>query len=273
MKAIQLLHARNTISRQKQRLCQELVFVILVENIAFDKLVEAHWSGEDKVWHTLRADYHSSTGANREIWRAQATFHASDDASLPGDVEFALRYSVLGEEYWDNNESHNYFSNADSGVLLEQNVQLLNVDFNAILQDGQHHYPVTVAVRHSLQPKNVYIHCTTDNWRNVQVTPCFFYRTHWHRWHRSGARNPNRYDTSIWISQIRIDDAFRVQYAIGCDTPDPTIWEDNFGCNYLARRHPARCEHGRYISDSLPLGVLGKVISLRGAARAGDQLH
>ena len=98
-------------------------------------------------------------------------------------------------------------------------LRLLHVDFNPILQDGQRHYPVTVAVRHSLQPKHVYIHWTTDNWRNTQVTPCFFYRTHWDKWRRSGARNPNRYDTSIWISQIRIDDAFRVQYAIGCDTP------------------------------------------------------
>jgi hypothetical protein len=29
------------------------------------------------------------------------TFHPSDDASLPGDVEFALHYRVLGEDYWD----------------------------------------------------------------------------------------------------------------------------------------------------------------------------
>ena len=39
----------------------------------------------------------------------------------------------------------------------------------------------------------------------------------------------------IWISQLKIDDAFRLQYAIGCDTPGRTIWDDNFGCNYLAR--------------------------------------
>jgi maltose 6'-phosphate phosphatase len=235
MKAIQLLQARNTISRYKQRLCQELVFAMLVENVAFDKLVEAHWSGEDKVWHTLRAEYHSSNGANREVWRAQAGFNLSDDASLPGDIEFALRYRVLGEDYWDNNESRNYFSNADSGVLLQQNVQILNIDFNPILQDGQQHYPITVAVRQSLQPKHVFVHLTTDDWRSTQVTPCFFHRMYWDKWRRSSARNPNRYDTSIWITQLKIDDAFRVQYAIGCDTPGPPIWDDNFGCNYLAR--------------------------------------
>ena len=97
---------------------------------------------------------------------------------------------VLGEDYWDNNKSRNYFSNANSGVLLEQDVQLLNIDFNPILQDGQRYYPITVAVCQSLQPKHVFVHWTTDNWRSTQVTPCFFHRMYWDKWHRSSARNP-----------------------------------------------------------------------------------
>ncbi|MBK6971698.1 MAG: endonuclease/exonuclease/phosphatase family protein [Sterolibacteriaceae bacterium] len=236
MEAIELLHARNTISRHKQRLQQELVFVMLVENIAFDKLVEVHWAGEDKVWHVLRAEYQGFGGTNHEVWRAHVTLHPSEDASLPGDVEFALRYRVQSKEYWDKNESRNYFSNADSGVLLEHNASLLNADFNPILQAGQRHYPITVAVRHSLQPKRVDIHWTTDNWRSTQVTPCFFRRMHWDRTLRSGARNPNRYDTSIWIGQLKVDDAFRVQYALACETPRRTIWDNNFDQNYVAHR-------------------------------------
>jgi maltose 6'-phosphate phosphatase len=236
MPAIELLQARNTIARHKQRLQQELVFVMLVENIAYDKLVEVRWAGEDRIWHTLPAAYHGAGGANREVWRAQAIFHPSEDRSLPGDVEFALRYRVAGKEYWDNNGSRNHFSNADSGVLLEQSTQLLNVDFNPALQAGQRHYPITVAVRHSLQPRRVFLHWTTDNWRSTQVAPCFFRRMHWDKARRSSARNPNRYDTSIWISQLNVDDAYRVQYAIACETAQRTIWDDNFGQNYVARR-------------------------------------
>ena len=236
MEPIQLLHVRNTITRTKHRLQQELVFFVIVEHIAYDKLVEVHWSGEDGVWRTIRAVHHSPGGGNREIWCARDTFNPSEDASLPGDIEFALRYRVLGKEYWDNNCSRNYVSNADSGVLLEKHAQLLNADCNRILQTGQRFYPVTVAVRHSIQPKRVYLHWTTDNWRSTHVTPCFFKRMHWDKMRRSSARNPNRYDTSIWISQLKIDDAFRVQYAIACETPSGTIWDNNFGRNYLARR-------------------------------------
>ena len=143
--------------------------------------------------------------------------------------------TAFGEKTTDNNELRNYFSNAIFGVLLEQSARLRNIDFNPILQAGQRYCPITVAVRHSLQPKRVYIHWTTDNWRSTQVTPCFFYRMHWDKWRTSSARNPNRYDTSIWISQIKADDAFRIQYAIGCETPSRTIWDNNFGHNYVAR--------------------------------------
>ncbi len=236
MKIVQLLQAVNIISRHKNQLQQELAFVMLVENTGLHKLVEVHWVGEDGVWHVLQAEYQGPNGGNREIWRAHATFNASDDVSLPGDIEFVLKCSITGETYWDNNKSSNYSLRADSGVLLEQSVRLMNVEFNPILNDGQRSYPVLVAVRQSLQPKRVFVHWTTDNWRNTQVTPCFFNRLHWDRWHKSSARNPNRYDTGIWNTQIKIDDAFRVQYAIGCETPSGTIWDNNFGQNYVAHR-------------------------------------
>ncbi len=236
MKAIQLFQAENTISLRKQRLHQELVYVMRVENIAFDKVVEVHWAGEDKVWHTLQAEYHSSGGKNQEIWRAEAHFDPTDGAYLPGNVEFALRYHVLGKDYWDSNEARNYIANAGSGSLLEQSTRLLNIDFNPILRPGQRYYPVTVAVRHSLQPRRVYIHWTTDNWRTTHMTPCFFLRMRWDQCGRRSARNPNGNDTGIWISQIKTGNAFRVQYAIACETQDRTIWDNNFGHNYVARR-------------------------------------
>jgi maltose 6'-phosphate phosphatase len=235
MKIVQLLQAVNIISRHKNQLQQDLAFVMLIENTALHKLVEVHWVGEDRVWHILGAQYQGPNGGNGEIWRAQATFNASEDASLPGDIKFALKCCVTGQTYWDNNKSSNYSLAADSGVLLEQSVHLLHVDFNPILQDGQRNYPIMVAARQSLQPKRVFIHWTTNNWRSTQVTPCFFNRLHWDRWCRSAARNPNRYDTSIWSNQIKIDDAYRVQYAIGCETPSGTIWDNNFGHNYVAR--------------------------------------
>ena len=236
MAPIRMLQARNTISRQKQRLQQELVFLMTVENIAWDKLVEVQWTGEDGVWRTLRAEYYRPGGENREIWRARATFNPAEDASLPGDIEFSLHYRVLGEDYWDNNHSRNFVSYADSGVMLDRHAQLQNVDFNPLLKTGQRVYPITVAVGQSLKPRQVRVHWTTDNWRSTQVTPCFFRKMRWDKARGSRPRNPNRYDTSLWSGQIKVGDAFRVEYAIACETDAGTVWDNNFGQNYLARR-------------------------------------
>jgi len=136
MKAIRLLHTQNIISRHKQRLQQDLAFSVLVENVAYDELVEVHWAGEDGVWRTLPAEHRASLGSDLEIWCAQAGLIASEDESLPGDIEFALHYRVRGRDFWDNNGSRDYFSNADSGVLLHQDLPLLHLDFNPILHQG-----------------------------------------------------------------------------------------------------------------------------------------
>jgi maltose 6'-phosphate phosphatase len=76
---------------------------MLVENLAFDKHVDVAWAGEDGVWHTLAATYHSRIDQDRECWFARDhVSRLAADAPLPGNVEFALRYRVLGKEYWDN---------------------------------------------------------------------------------------------------------------------------------------------------------------------------
>lgn len=236
MKLIQFLQATNTLSPQRQRVQQDLTFAMLVENLAYDKVVEVHWAGNDGDWHTLQAEYLAPRGANHEIWRARASFVASDEAALPGDIQFVLYCRIGGQEGWDNNEARNYFSNADSGVLLHQDVPLLNVEFSPHLAAEQRQYRLTVAVQHSLTPARVFAHWTADDWRSTQVTPCFFRRMYRDKSARSSARNPNRYGTSIWTGQIKIDDAYRVKYAIGCETPSGTIWDSNLGSNHVARR-------------------------------------
>ena len=164
MKLIQFLQATNVISRHRQCIQQDLTFAMVVENIAYDKTVEVQWAGEDKVWHTLRAEFLTACDANREIWCARTSVVASDHASLPGDIEFVLHCRIRGQEVWDNNGSHNYFSSADSGVLLQNDVPLLDIDFNPLLAPDQRYYPITVAVRHSVQPEHVFVQIPPHQW-------------------------------------------------------------------------------------------------------------
>ena len=240
MNEIQLLYVENIITRKKRVLQQELSFFILVENLGHDKLCDVLWAGEDGEWNTLSATYHSNLGDDKEYWRAQITFNSTADQSLPGNIQFALRYQTQGREYWDNKQGLNYFSQADSGIKVVSTNPVLNIGFENRLKDGQKYVPVTVSVNQSVHAETVTIHWTTDNWKHTHKTPCHFKRNYWNEKSRSNARNPNQYGSQIWQGLLKINDAFRLQYTISCECRDQVIWDNNYGKNYSFSHEPLK---------------------------------
>ena len=66
----------------------------------------------------MPAEHHSMLGHDKEYWSASITITLTEEQPLPGDIQFSLRYKVLDKKYWDNNNKHDYFSAADSGIKL-----------------------------------------------------------------------------------------------------------------------------------------------------------
>jgi maltose 6'-phosphate phosphatase len=240
MPPIELLYAKNTIARHGETGQQELVFALLVQNLAYDKYVEVIWAGEDGTRHNLKADYVAAAGEDLEIWQARAVFPLAAEGSLPGDIHFVLHGYVAGRDYWHPSNHHGWWINADSGILLGDRFPLLNVDFQPRLTPGHQFYPITVGVRRDLQAERVAIRWTTNHWRTFTETPAFFWHKHWHRTIGSMARNPNRYGCAVWISQLHLGDAYQVEYALLCEGKGRRHWDNNCGRNYLARHAPLR---------------------------------
>ena len=237
MKPVELLYAANVISRQGDGARQDLAFRLLVENRAFEKEVAVVWAGEDGAWHSARAYWLCTLDPQRELWHATASISAAaDHDNLPGDIRFAARCRMAGEEYWDNNGGFNHDLNADSGLRLAAGHPLLAVDFRPQLEPGHDYLPLAVALRPAAAVNRVFVRWSTDRWRTFTDTPCYFRRRHWGRTAASNARNPNRYGDEIWISHLALGAAFRVEYAIACETATGTVWDTNFGHNYRARR-------------------------------------
>jgi len=236
MEKIKLLYVENLITRQATVVHQRLSLAMLVENLAYEKIVEVRWAGEDGVWHTLAATYHSSVDHEREYWVARKTFTLIASKSLPGNIRFALRYRVLGKEYWDNNHGADYSIQADSGIRLAHEIPVLNIRYEKDVAEGQTVLPITVAVRQSLDPERVTIAWTTDSWRTSQSAPCQFRRNYWDTEYRSSARNPNHYGFQIWDGALKLDDAGRLRYRITCDAKKGAFWDDNFGKGYSVYR-------------------------------------
>ena len=237
MSKIQLLYVKNVITRKKSIAQQQLYFFMLVENVGYDKAIDVLWAGEDGEWHILAALFHSSSqNLSMEYWSATTTFRLSAHKSLPGNIQFALRYQVSGEQFWDNNGGLNYSSEADSGLRLLPRNPLLHIDFEPRMSDGQKIVPVTVAIDKSLKTANVYVHWTTDNWQHTHKSPCDFRRNYWNSSLRSNARNPNQYGAQIWQGQIKAGHAYRIQYYLSCESEGEVYRDTNFGSNYLVSR-------------------------------------
>ena len=236
MKNIKLLCARNLITRRKAVAQQQLSFLLLVENRAFEKTVEVAWAGEDGAWHHLPAHYHGSVDHDKEYWFAQAAFVLTAEESLPGNIRFAVRYRVSGAEYWDNNLGENYSIEADSGIMLARDTPILNAGFESGLTEGAQMLPVVVAVDADLKAERVTIHWTHDNWGTSRKSACGFARDYWSSEFLSNARNPNQYGCQIWHGALTADDAFRVRYKISCEAGGRVYWDDNFGESYGVQR-------------------------------------
>ncbi|WP_020564311.1 endonuclease/exonuclease/phosphatase family protein [Methylosarcina fibrata] len=238
MDKIQLIYVKNVITRKKRGVRQLLSFFMLLENLSPHKEVDVLWAGEDGIWHTLAAAYHSACEPGREYWRAETELQPTSDHSLPGNIQFALRYRTLGKEYWDNNLGRNHSSEADSGIEAFDHRRVLNIDFSDRLDERRKYVPVCVAVDRSLHAEKVTVHWTTDNWRHTRKTACHFKRNYWDKEFQSNARNPNQYGVELWKGWVKIADAFRLQYSISCESRGQILWDNNHGRNYSASRRP-----------------------------------
>ena len=231
---IELVYASSIISRRQRAPVQQLTFVALVDNLAYDKRVEVRWRGEEGDWHTLAARFAATAGGNRELWRAEVELTLTDARSLPGNVQFVLHTSQQGRSSWDNNGGRNYTIEADAGVQVGANHPVALLDYEPHIGAEQRVLPVRVAVHG--RAAQVIVEWSDDGWKTKQRTRCTLSRRFWDQTELSNARNPNQYAVGVWTARLRIRDAFRVEYAIVAEVDGRQQWDNCGGLNYIARR-------------------------------------
>lgn len=236
MNEIRLVSVQNLFSAKDGALVQELEIDILVENLGYHKQIAVHWAGENNVWHVLPAHYQYPADSGRERWIAKAIFRDHSPEELPGNIRFALQYLAEGREYWDNNNKLNFSIKAGAGILLGPDFRLSQIGFRPLLPQGETAHTVVVAVHQSVRAGQVFINWTIDGWQTVHRTPCFLQHDYWHQKGQGHADNLHEEDATVWIGRIKVRSSFRVEYAIGCETEQEEIWDNNSGGNYVAGR-------------------------------------
>jgi|GEM_PF-54724 len=238
MSEIALLAVENIISRKKRRPQQQLTFYIEVENLGFHKQVDVIWAGESGEWQSCPAAFQHQWRAGLECWQAQMLFSATETTPLPGNIQFGLRLRCEGREYWDNRDGLNYHSDADSGFLLGHERKMAHIVSQNRLQPGQKSLELRVLVNTALQPQQVHVHWSVDDWQSLRKTDAHSAVLYWDKLCRSNARNPNQYGVQVWTTRLRIGRHFRLQYSIACQGRAETVWDNNAGQNYVISHKP-----------------------------------
>ncbi|UEG50875.1 CBM21 domain-containing protein [Ferruginibacter lapsinanis] len=214
-------------------------FYAEVANLAYNKKVSAHHKMADGVWLDIPLKYISSTPYNTEIWGTEYDYSTYITSATLGN-EFAMKYEVNQQTYWDNNKGANYTVSGSDGMYLQEG---LNVSVDTMMSyfnnytannTGASVFNIVTDVRNIAYNKNVNVVYTTDGWKSVKTLPLAFAQ-YYAIGNGVTLVNPNRFGIERWTSSIAVDPSVQqIQYAVSYKVNGTEYWDNNFGKNYTA---------------------------------------
>lgn len=193
-----------------------------VQNLSPNKVVTIHYSADGVTWKDARAEYFKATQGNYEAWKFKTdSFFVGMRGSAT--VQFAIKYEVNGETYWDNNNGANYKVKAGYGVSSQYDFGSTNVALWYPTWGADDQVKIYAQLKSLAYDKDVRVRYSTDNWatyEEVQGTYSYSF--------------PDS-DIESWIISVPATQTF--QYAISYKVNGITYWDNNFGDNYTF--HPA----------------------------------
>ncbi|MFT3767450.1 MAG: carbohydrate-binding protein [Minicystis sp.] len=226
---VSLLYARSITSTKYGRSAQNATIDILVQNLSYQKDVAAHLRGADGTWSDVSASYLRPADANREVWRITLQRN-SWDGNNPLDLLFALRYTVNGQTYWDNNSGQNYAVGADQGSLLVgEDVYVSNAADVAMPYNNT--LSGSVTLKNLAYAKQVTVVYTVDGWATTRTAAASYSPYFWYGAY-SSASNPNALGAEEWSYTLDVSGGSTLEYAVAYTVNGVTYWDNNFGHNY-----------------------------------------
>ncbi|NJM80805.1 MAG: hypothetical protein HC854_16530 [Flavobacterium sp.] len=153
---------------------QNREFIVEVSNLAYNKSVQVYQELTSGSWEFFNLTYSGSTSNGNEIWKGTdvKTFSSRNATYYSGKI--AVKYTVNGQTYWDNNGGNNYVI-SQPNTLNVKTVYLAN-SLN-IIDEFSRFYKYTasdntiysrlfvnVELRNIGYAKEVKIIYTTNNW-------------------------------------------------------------------------------------------------------------
>lgn len=198
-----------------------------VANLGYNKQVEIYYT-ERKAnnWQVIQASYVGPTSGNKEVWSFKSPEH-SFSPRLSADFQFAIKYTVNGQVYWDNNNGNDYkvgvgprpiypeFAIGSSVVFLS------DARANAVTwgEDPHTSFHGRVIVKNLGYHKNIQLVYSTDNWATVKTVNAYY-------------GHPGN-GCEIWYVDAKLAAGIsNLKFAVSYTVNGNTYWDNNFSRNY-----------------------------------------
>ncbi len=191
---------------------------IEVENIDYAKNVTVHYSFDGIEWYDCAAEYYKPTWGNYEAWKFETPGRAYAYRGVV-NVQFAIKYEVAGQTYWDNNDGHNYSVEAGYDTTNRY-------DFGVGGVADLYSYRYSDDITGSLELKNlgyekdVKVIYTTDNWATTEEVIAEYQYTF--------EKNNNIEKWNYTINNVESEIQYKLSYTVN----GITYVDDNFGEYY-----------------------------------------
>ncbi|MGC4064052.1 MAG: hypothetical protein QM784_05315 [Polyangiaceae bacterium] len=199
--------------------------LIQVKNVAYDKQVHVHAERSDGVWVDVPAHFERMGNDTYELWRTRR----EDFDGNYGYRQYALKYQVSGQTYWDNNGGANYAFQSD---YANGPGPRLGNDINVLLYSASHsgNFYAYVDVRNIAYTKNVAIIYTANHWATSTTLDASFVG-----WYQTGYSSfiqfPNVYGVERWRVNAPVS-ASQFEFYLAYTVNGSTYYDNNYGANY-----------------------------------------
>ncbi len=223
---VKLLRAwtSNSSSPVEQRFVRR--FVVKVKNLSYQKQVAIRHATYNGDWVDIPLTFQQSVGDDEEIWVGEVT----PDTQYYSD-SFAVKYTVNGKTYWDNNNGSNYSMPVNIGAYLAPEVEV-SVDTYYTRFTGSY-FAINVDARRNYgSAGSVEVIYTTDNWATTQRTS-LSYQRYFRVGYAHYIQSPNQFDIDKWETSVQVGpNVNAIEYAVVYKVNGQEYWDNNFGGNY-----------------------------------------
>lgn len=200
--------------------CNLLVGTVEVKNLAYEKQVAIAYTTGDGQWAEVAAGYVAPADNGYESW-----FFAKE-LPMGATARFAVRYTVSGQTYWDNNGGGDYHLGGTAPTFVLGSAAL-KLD-TASYQSSRGGFFVTgyVVLKNLGTVKDVKVVSTQNDWATVQEKAATY---------REPQANSNGAEER-WLFSIPVSAPTTtlptVRFALRYTVDGVTYWDNNFARNY-----------------------------------------